>query len=237
MSSRSWTSSEKECAADLNMWNIWATCKRVFSTLGSGGKRLFWFIWTKLERFLLYYSVRLFRIRDSSERVARGFAVGFAVNFFPTFGLGVFISGFLARMCGGNLLAGFVGGAILAFFWPFLFYLNMLTGGWVQGRFPIKHPSEVTEDKIDALVWGTTFTTGAVINSLVVAGVMYFLLLGMFYYYRTTVLVVIQKLLKRRQRKTALLPAPCRTEVNQPCAPLVTRPDHRRTWYGFRPRR
>jgi uncharacterized protein len=179
-----------------------------------------WKFLKKVERFVLYNSVRLFRIRDSSEKVARGFAVGLAVNFFPTFGFGVFISGFLARLFGGNIFAGFVGGASLAFVWPFLIYLNILTGGWMIGFFPsqipaevtearihallVQEPSEITEAKVDALHLGKALYIGAIINSVAAAAVSYLLLLFVFRSYRTTGLVWLQKIMKRRQRKPVL---------------------------------
>ena len=65
--------------------------------------------WLALERGLVFNLIRLFRIRGQSERVARGFALGLIVNFFPTFGFGVLISGFFARLFGGNAIAGLVG--------------------------------------------------------------------------------------------------------------------------------
>ena len=76
----------------------------------------------KIERCILFNVIRFFRIRGTSEKVARGFALGMVVNFFPTFGFGVLISGFFARLFGGNTVAGFVGGSTLTFFWPLLFY-------------------------------------------------------------------------------------------------------------------
>ena len=86
-------------------------------------------LWLRIERGFLYHVIRLFRLRAASEKVARGFALGLVVNFFPTFGLGVLISGFMARALGGNAVAGLVGGATLTFFWPLLFYLKIRVGG------------------------------------------------------------------------------------------------------------
>jgi uncharacterized protein (DUF2062 family) len=49
--------------------------------------------WHRLERWFIYYTIRLFRIRSTTEHIARGFAAGLIVNFFPTFGFGVLVSG------------------------------------------------------------------------------------------------------------------------------------------------
>lgn len=122
--------------------------------------------WLAAERCCVFNVIRLFRIRGQSERVARGFALGFMVNFFPTFGFGVMVSAALARLLGGNLVAGLVGGALMTFFWPLLFYLNLRTGGmFVRPSVVIDELDDVTKKTMDALVWGQTFTLGAVINS------------------------------------------------------------------------
>jgi hypothetical protein len=130
--------------------------------------------WLRSERAFLYQVIRLFRIREASEKVARGFAVGSVVNFFPTFGFGVLISGFIARVLGGNAVAGFVGGATLTFFWPFLFYLNIKMGGlFYQPPIAVGDVDDVTEKTVDALVWGKTFTVGAALNMLLAGLVVY----------------------------------------------------------------
>jgi uncharacterized protein len=134
--------------------------------------------WLKIERWALYNVILLCRIRGATERVARGFALGMIVNFFPTFGFGVFISGFFARMFGGNMAAGIVGGGVLTFVWPILFYLNIRVGGIFQAPVvPLDELEDVTERTISTLVWGWTFAIGALINAVVVGLTVYFLLL------------------------------------------------------------
>lgn len=134
-----------------------------------------------VERWLLFHLIRLFRIREQSERVARGFALGLIVNFLPTFGFGVVISGALARLCGGNAVAGVVGGALLTFAWPVLFYLNLRMGGLlVSAPVPIEGLEEVTEKSFEALLWGRTFLAGAVMNCLL-AGLASYAVLRMVY--------------------------------------------------------
>lgn len=129
----------------------------------------------------MFNLIRLFRIRRQSEKVARGFAIGFIVNFFPTFGFGVLISGFVAKMFGGNAAAGLVGEASMTFFWPLLFYLNMRMGSlFVRPPLVIHELEDVTNRIMDALVWGKTFTFGAVANSLL-AGLSVYLLLRLVY--------------------------------------------------------
>jgi uncharacterized protein (DUF2062 family) len=133
--------------------------------------------WLRVERGFLYQVIRLFRIRAASEKVARGFALGLVVNFFPTFGFGVLISGFIARAAGGNAIAGLIGGATLTFFWPLLFYLNIRVGGWFyQPPIPVGQVEDVTKKTVEALVWGKTFMMGTFINIVVVGLAVYGLL-------------------------------------------------------------
>jgi uncharacterized protein len=170
--------------------------------------------WLSLERYFLFHLIRLFRIKGQNERVARGFALGLVVNFFPTFGFGVLISGFIARAFGGNAVAGLVGGATLTFFWPVLFYLNMS-----MGRFFVKPPiviedlQDVTEKTVDALVWGHTFMVGAILNSILFGGAAYLLLRALHWRIRPNALGYFrrhardhQQRFRRPDRRSRLLP-------------------------------
>jgi uncharacterized protein len=131
-----------------------------------------------MKDFFLSQALRFFRLRDSRERGARGFAVGLACNFYPTFGLGAVISGFLAKLVGGNVVAGFIGGSTLAVFWPILFLLNMRVGGiFLRPPILVDDLEDVTTQNINALVWGKTFALGSVINSVIAALLAYFLFL------------------------------------------------------------
>ncbi|HPW80548.1 MAG TPA: DUF2062 domain-containing protein [Verrucomicrobiota bacterium] len=125
--------------------------------------------------------IRLFRIRGQSERVARGFALGLVVNFFPTFGFGVVVSIALVRFLGGNLVAGVIGATSLSFVWPFLFYLNIRTGSlFVRPPLIIDEFGDVNEKTMDALMWGQTFTLGSIVNSAL-AGLTAYLILRLLY--------------------------------------------------------
>lgn len=118
--------------------------------------------------------LRLFRVRESRERVARGLALGLVVNFLPSFGFGVLISGFFARVLGGNLLAGLVGGASLTFAWPLLFYANIRVGAlFVRPPRVLDDLGDVTDETVGALVWGQTFAVGSMVNIATVGLLVY----------------------------------------------------------------
>ena len=158
--------------------------------------------WLALERGLVFNLIRLFRIRGQSERVARGFALGLIVNFFPTFGFGVLISGFFARLFGGNAVAGLVGGALLTFCWPALFFLNFQTGSlFIPAPVVIDDVEDVTGKAATALVWGQTFTLGAILNSAVVGFSAYGLLRFLYHEIRPGSLAYFRRHARDHQRR------------------------------------
>ncbi len=137
--------------------------------------------WLSIERCFVLNLIRLFRIRGQSERVARGFALGLVVNFFPTFGFGVVASIALVRLLGGNLVAGVIGAASLSFVWPLLFYLNIRTGSlFIRPPLIIDEFDDVNEKTMNALMWGQTFTLGSIVNSAL-AGLTAYLILRLIY--------------------------------------------------------
>ncbi|MBX3746543.1 MAG: DUF2062 domain-containing protein [Verrucomicrobiae bacterium] len=177
----------------------------------------------RLERRFLYRTIRFFRIRGESEKVARGFAIGMVVNFFPTFGFGVFVSGFIARFFGGNVLSGIAGGATLTFVWPLLFYLNIRAGSlFLRPSVRVVDLEDVTEKTVNALVWGQTFLLGAVINSLLVGLVIYVLLRLLYERTRPVALAYFRRHAQdhqlRLRRHAAILSKARRTGPDEPAA-------------------
>jgi hypothetical protein len=161
-----------------------------------------WQAWHRLERWLLYHVVRLFRIRKATEHIARGFSIGLVVNFFPTFGLGMLISGFLAKAAGGSLVAGLIGGTVLAFVWPLLFLLNMWTGSvFLAPPIVIDELEDVTPKAMDTLMWCKTFMTGAVLNSVLVGGTVYLVLILVYHRLRPWVLAYLRRHARDHQRR------------------------------------
>lgn len=153
----------------------------------------------RMREGLLYQGIRFFRLRDSEDRSARGFAIGLACNFYPTFGLGGFIAIFFARLLGGNMAAAFIGGSILAVIWPVLFYLNIQVGSlFLRPVVPVEDLEDVTPQTVDALVWGQTFAIGSVINSLIVGLVGYFIFLALYVRVRPVALAWLRGRLRQR---------------------------------------
>lgn len=159
-------------------------------------------LWLRTERCFLYNVIRLFRIRGASERVARGYSLGLIVNFFPTFGFGVLVSAFFARALGGNAVAGLIGGATLTFLWPLLFYVNMRVGSlFYRPPVPVEDLGDVTEKTVSALVWGKTFTMGAIVNSVLVGALVYTLLRLIYEKSRPAALAYFRRHARDHQRR------------------------------------
>lgn len=154
----------------------------------------------RIRDSLLSHAIRFFRLRGSRERGARGFAVGLACNFFPTFGLGAVISGFLAKLVGGNIVAGFIGGSTLALFWPLLFYINIRVGGiFLRPPIEVDDFDDVTPQVVSRLVWGQTFAIGAIVNSLVFGLAAYFAFLLLYERYRPQTMRWLRRQVRRRR--------------------------------------
>jgi uncharacterized protein len=148
----------------------------------------------------LYQAIRFFRLRGTPEKLARGFAIGLACSFYPTFGLGGFLAAFLARLFRGNVVAGFVGGTVLALVWPFVFFLNIQTGGlFLKPPIVVDDLEDVTEQTVHALVWGQTFVIGAVINSLAAAVAAYLVFLLVFERIQPSALMRLRRRVRRRK--------------------------------------
>lgn len=162
------------------------------------------------HRPVVYHALRLFRVRDGAERAGRGFAIGTVVNFFPTFGFGFVISGFLARLGGGNFIAGLAGGALFTPFWIPLFYLNMLVGGWLMDQMPTFTLDQVNESILDKFAWGPQFLLGAAINSIGFGLLTYAVVTWLMQEHRVALLKKIKLWRPRKKRRNEPTPVPPR---------------------------
>lgn len=135
----------------------------------------------RLQRALVLYGIRFFRLRGSNERAARGFAAGVFLNFLPTFGLGGVIAALLAHFIRANAAAAFLGGFSLAFMWPVLFFLNIQTGAlFIAPEVPLRDLADAYSAGGQALLWGKTFLIGSVINGVATSVATYFLFLALY---------------------------------------------------------
>ncbi len=86
------------------------------------------------KRAVMYMQYRVRRLPDSSDRIARGIAVGVMATFTPFYGMHFLVAFILARIVGGNVFAGlaatFVGNPIT---FPFIGFLCMKLGHLLMG--------------------------------------------------------------------------------------------------------
>lgn len=156
----------------------------------------------------LFHVIRLCRIRAASEKIARGFALGIVPHFFPTFGLGALVSAFIARVCGGNGMAGLVSGALLTPFWPFFFYMNVNVGSWLlHTTVQADEASALTTQAAGALVVTRNFSVGGIINAALIALTAYLVLLAIYERIRPKLLSRLRQRARWRSRTRQLVPA------------------------------
>lgn len=153
----------------------------------------------RMIRYFRYNAIRFFRIRAASERIARGFALGMIINFLPTFGFGVLISGFFARMFGGHTIAGLIGGASLTFAWPILFIFNIRAGSWIlQVESPELRSDDTIEQLPDQLLWGRAFILGMTANMLGVGLAVYLVIRLLYRRVRPWAIALLRRRVHRR---------------------------------------
>jgi uncharacterized protein len=142
----------------------------------------------------------VFPIARNSREGCQRFCHRFGVQFLSDFRFGGHPWRFSRRLCGGSLVAGFLGGSTLTFIWPIVFYLNIRTGAlFLKPAILVDELEDVTERTMNALLWGKTFAIGAIVNSLVAIVVSYLVFLLVFERVRTPALNWLRK--RARHRK------------------------------------
>lgn len=141
------------------------------------------------RKSIKYYSIKFLRLRGTPVKIAIGFAVGAVVNFYPTFGFGVVIAGFLAGVLGGNITAGVVGDVIFKSFFPIFFYFDLLIGNKILGN-PSHNLGSTIKKLIELepkafLYVGKAFFLGAVINSVILGIILFMIIRKLLKDYRT----------------------------------------------------
>lgn len=135
----------------------------------------------KPSRWLRYTFLKVKRMKDNPQKLARGLALGVFLNFLPTFGMGIFIAIVVAKFLRAN--AFLACSAAFATKWciPLLYALNLKVGQMLLGM-----PSETlmtiwakisSLDLSGIIALGKPFIIGSLLNSFVGAGVMYLLFL------------------------------------------------------------
>lgn len=127
-----------------------------------------------------YYS-KVMDLPDAPTKIARGAALGFALDFLPIPLISIPIAYVLARVVGGNGLAGALTAAFFKWVVPFFYVLNMFTGSLVIGLHMPEEVKAITVTGTTPADWleklahlGYPFLAGSFINSCVAGLVLYF---------------------------------------------------------------
>ncbi|MFD2670636.1 DUF2062 domain-containing protein [Marinicrinis sediminis] len=156
----------------------------------------------KSRRNLKYYLIRLFRMKNSNHQISLGLILGFFPCWFPTFGIGPFLSIAITKIAKGNIVAAVFAAAIGSFLWPVLFYLNYQTGSLflpdppAQAALPdieynTAHYLQPIVNTFHKL--GKSFMVGSFLNSVLFTFAMYGILSVVFSRYRERVLNKLKK--------------------------------------------
>jgi uncharacterized protein (DUF2062 family) len=159
-------------------------------------------------RKIKYNCLKLLRIKQSDHQIVIGLLTGFFHCWFPTFGLGLFISIGLAKLLRGNIVGAIIAGTIGTFVWPFLFYLNYLVGSIVMKLFSFSslNLNKVIDTPIKDLDYSQSahhfnrlgnmsfsFIEGSIINSILFSIVAYFPLRFILKRYRSPLLRMLRR--------------------------------------------
>lgn len=135
-----------------------------------------------------HYS-RVMNIPDAPQKIARGAAIGLALDFLPLPLVSIPIAYLIARLAGGNGLAAALTAAFFKLAVPFFYVLNMITGGLMLGYNDLDSVEQVAEifaqtqagwlEKLSLL--GYPFMLGAIINAVLVFAIVYVVLRKVLY--------------------------------------------------------
>jgi len=137
----------------------------------------------KCLRWMRYNFLKILRLKDGSDKIAKGVALGIAFNFLPTFGLGLFCAFIFAGIVRANQAAAVLSALLVKIGIPFFYVLNLAVGHLILGQNTVSEASTSTHLSLlhmqftDLKHLGMPFLVGSVINALWTGALAYFLVL------------------------------------------------------------
>lgn len=125
------------------------------------------------KRILKLIYLKIIRISDSPEKIAKSFALGVFIGIFPTFGIGGILALILAKILKLNYIASVLGTFTMNYFtspifWSLSYFLgNLILEGKVSFRF-------LREGEIK--YFALTYILGNLISSIVFSFLSYFVI-------------------------------------------------------------
>lgn len=145
----------------------------------------------KFLRWVRYKFLKILRLRDSSDKVAKGVALGIAFNFLPTFGLGLIGAFLFAGLIRANQMAAVLSAILVKFGIPIFYLLNLAVGHLVLGDGFIVEEGNMPHFSFSEINWGALkslgfpFLIGSLINAVWTGVLAYFLVFGVVERYKT----------------------------------------------------
>lgn len=142
----------------------------------------------KLKRYMRFQYIKILRVKDTPDKVAKGVGLGIALNFSLLPFISIPISYFLAWILGFNRLAAVLTTALSKWLVPFFWSINLFVGslllGGTQKQGNIPHVegisgglSQAVNSFISAVKGlGPAFFVGNAINSLFFGLLFYYLI-------------------------------------------------------------
>ena len=137
------------------------------------------FIRLKRKARLTY--LKILRIDDPPERIARGAAIGVAMGVLPTFGLGIILAIAIAFILRANKAASVLGSFIMnPVTSPFFWTASLVTGSLLTGKDYSAIYAKITKEGFMTGAWDTylVFLTGNVIITAITTIASYYLIRG-----------------------------------------------------------
>ncbi|MTV49558.1 DUF2062 domain-containing protein [Heliobacillus mobilis] len=134
--------------------------------------------WVNFKRYMRLNYLRLLRVKDQPEALARGIAFGFASGFGPFIGFGVFAAWAFAALFRGNRLAAVITALLFKWAIPIFVTSNIFVGSLIWGESVTFHGGHHHLFTLD--FWrqtGAVFLTGSAIDSVAAYFLAYFPLL------------------------------------------------------------
>jgi len=144
----------------------------------------------RIIRWSRYKFLKILRLKDGSDRIAKGVALGIAFNFLPTFGLGLICAFLTAGLVKANQMAAVLSAILVKFGIPIFYILNLAMGHLILGQGltveggTVPHLSLGEFDWVSIKQLGWPFLVGSVVNAIWTGILAYFLVFRMVERYR-----------------------------------------------------
>lgn len=135
----------------------------------------------EIGRWLKKRYLTFIRLKDDPRLLAKGVAIGIALDFLPTFGLGLIGAYFIAILLRANRIAAVLSAVVFKLGIPFFYILNIIVGRTLLGKninVPMDTPAKQSLFHFSGFSdLSYAFLIGSVINTIFVSVTVYYIVL------------------------------------------------------------